>query len=174
MYLCRPLGSSVPRSPNESSLFVFEYLGYTTKTSGQTTIAFRVTNKCKNAISYAAIGTGSLTRIAPADKSIYTGNLGTYTVSWTRNSGNPSFVAVKFEPTLKNFNNGASEVFSVVVSNFNPNTTIQVEASAGSHTGTFSFVLGQTNCAVATLSPQPTEDLFDWRGRELVSEGVEI
>jgi hypothetical protein len=104
-----------------------------------------------------------MTRIAPADKSIYTGNLGTYNVSWTRGSGNPAFVAVKFEPVLKNFNNGASEVFSVVVSNFNPNATIQVEASAGNKDGTFSFVLGQTNCAAATLFPQPTEDLFDWR-----------
>ncbi|HEY6242877.1 MAG TPA: hypothetical protein VIX17_02955 [Pyrinomonadaceae bacterium] len=66
---------------------------------------------------------------------------------------------------LKNFNNGASEVFSVVVSNFNPNTTIQVEADAGNRSDTFRFGLGQTNCAFATLSPQPTEDLVDWRDR---------
>jgi len=79
--------------------------------------------------------------------------------------GNPSFIAVKFEPASKNFNNGASEVFSIVVSNFNPSTTIQVEADAGNRTGTFSFVAGQTNCAVAALSPQPTEDLIDWRSR---------
>ena len=52
--------------------------------------------------------------------------------------GNPSFIAVKFEPASKNFNNGASEVFSIVVSNFNPSTTIQVEADAGNRTGTFS------------------------------------
>jgi hypothetical protein len=41
--------------------------------------------------------------------------------------GNPSFIAVKFEPASKNFNNGASEVFSIVVSNFNPSTTIKLK-----------------------------------------------
>ena len=37
------------------------------------------------------------------------------------------FVSVKFERMLKNFNNGASEMFGIVVSNFNRNVTIPVE-----------------------------------------------
>src|SRR4030095_7559372 len=41
----------------EGACFVFEYLGYVTDSvSGQSTISFRVTNKCRNAVSYVAIG----------------------------------------------------------------------------------------------------------------------
>src|ERR1043166_826620 len=68
----------------EGACFVFESRGYITDpVTGQTTIAFRVTNKCRGLVSYVAIGTGGFTRVAPADRSSYNGDLGLYDVSWT-------------------------------------------------------------------------------------------
>ena len=145
----------------EGECFVFEYLGFVTDgTSGQTTVTFRVTNKCKNATGYVAIGTNAFTRIAPANGGIYAGSLGTYKVSWTRATGKPGFVSVKFESRFDNFNNGASDVFSIVVSNFNPNTTIQVQGKAGFNEETFSFLLSQTTC-----SPPSVPGLSRWLGK---------
>ena len=97
-----------------------------------------------------AIGTDSFTRIAPAFGSIYGGMLGSYDVGWTKASGNPGFVSIKFEPISKNFKNGAVEMFSIVVSNFNPSTTIQVKG-VGPSQETFSFLLSQTNCYPANV-----------------------
>ena len=74
----------------------------------QTTIAFRVTNKCRSLVSYVAIGTGGYTRVAPADRSSYNGDLSPYDVSWTGRGGTPGFENVKFTPTLKKFANSAS------------------------------------------------------------------
>src|SRR5437773_4342436 len=54
----------------EGACFVFESQGYITDAStGQTTIAFRVTNSCRNPVAYVAIGTGGFTRVAPGDGS---------------------------------------------------------------------------------------------------------
>jgi hypothetical protein len=116
-------------------------------------------------MSYAVIGTDSFTRIAPADRSIYNGILGSYNISWTRATGKNGSQGIKFEPTLKNFSNGASDVFTVVVSGFNASTTIQVEASSAKAKATFSFLLSQTACASSSLlSPatQPFAIFFDW------------
>ena len=136
--------------------FVFESQGYRTDPStGQTTIAFRVTNKCRNLVSYVAIGTGGFTRVAPADRSSYNGDLGPYDVSWTRTGGTPGFESVKFTPTAKNFANSASEVFNVVVSNFNPATMVMVRAKAGNAQETYSFLLSQT-CG----TPKPTRRIY--------------
>jgi hypothetical protein len=150
--------------PQEGECFVLEYLGFVTDVnSGQTAISFRVTNKCKYATGYIAIGTDAFTRIAPADGSTYAGNLGTYEVSWTRTTGNPGFVSVKFESRFDNFNNGASDLFVIVVSNFNPNTTIQVQGHAGSATDTFNFLLS-TPCPPSgpTLATQSLGDVAEW------------
>ena len=136
--------------------FVFESQGYRTDPStGQTTIAFRVTNKCRNLVSYVAIGTGGFTRVAPADRSSYNGDLGPYDVSWTRTGGTPGFESVKFTPTAKNFANSASEVFNVVVSNFNPATMVMVRAKAGNAQETYNFLLSQT-CGI----PTPTRRIY--------------
>ena len=121
--------------------FVFESQGYITSPSnGQTTIAFRVTNKCRNPASYVAIGTVGFTRVAPADGSSYNGDLGLYDVAWTRAGGTPGFESVKFTPTLKNFANSVAEVFSVSVSNFSPATMITVRAKAGNAQETYNFL----------------------------------
>jgi hypothetical protein len=141
---------------------VFEYLGYLTDTNGKTRISFRVTNQCKYAISYVAIGTSDLTRIAPADGSVYSGQLGRYNVSWTRTTGNPGFVSIAFAPTSKNFDNGASDVFDITVGNFNVNTIIQVQAHAGTQTGTFSFSAGQTVCASVALPARTSMPSDRW------------
>jgi hypothetical protein len=135
---------------------VFEYLGSVTDgISGQTTITFRVTNKCKETVSFVAIGTHGFPPIAPLNGSVYTGSLGTYNVVWTNVLGFPS---IEFQPKFKSFKNGASDVFSIVVANFDPNATIQVAAQAGSSTlETFGFLLSQTTCPIApTATPTNT------------------
>jgi hypothetical protein len=110
-----------------------------------------------------AIGTDAFTRVAPANGSVYTENLGTYNVTWTSTKGNPGFVGIKFDPTFRTFNNGARDVFRVVVNNFNPNTTIPVQGHAGSATDTFNFLLG-TPCPPSgpTLATQSLGDVAEW------------
>jgi len=129
----------------------------------QTTINFKVTNNCRSTTRYVAIGTSTFTRVAPADGSIYAGNLGTYNVTWTTVNGNPGFVSMKFDPTFNGFNSGATEVFSIVVNGFNPNTTIQVQGKAGNSTDTLSFLLS-TLCPPSspTLATQPFADFTAW------------
>jgi len=123
--------------------------------SGQTTLSFRVTNKCRNAVSYVAIGTDNLTAIAPANGGVYTGSLGNYDVAWTSAS-------IQFLPRFQSFKNGASDIFSIVVTNFDPNVTIPVAGRAGSAPDeTFNFLLSQTICplgptATATATQPPT------------------
>ncbi len=128
--------------------FVFEYLGYVTDaTTGRTTITFRVTNKCTQTVGYVAIGTDNFTQLAPADGSVYRTSLGNYKVGWTGTTGNPGFPSIKFEANLGSFNSGASDVFRVVVSDFDPNTTITVTGRAGNLANeSFSFLLGKTLC----------------------------
>jgi len=140
----------------EGACFVFESQGYITDpATGQTTIAFRVTNKCRSLVSYVALGTGGFTRVAPADRSSYNGDLSPYDVSWTGRGGTPGFESVKFTPALKNFANSASEVFNVVVSNFNPATMVMVRAKAGNAQETYNFLLSQT-CGI----PTPTRRIY--------------
>jgi streptogramin lyase len=150
------LTSAAQTCRQEGACFAFESQGYITDPStGQTTIAFRVTNKCRNPVSYVAIGTGGFTRVAPADRSSYNGDLGPYDVSWTRTGGTPGFESVKFTPTLRNFANSASEVFNVVVSNFNPVSMVMVQAKAGNAQETYNFLLSQT-CGI----PTPTRRIY--------------
>lgn len=136
----------------EGKCFVFEYLGYSTDINGKTTITFRVTNKCSQSLSYVAIGTDGFTRVAPADSGTYVGSLGSYKAVWTSSSGNPGFTSIRFEPKFSTFKSGASDVFSVVVSNFNASKTIKVAARpSGQSQEKYSFLLSQTTCA-----PTPT------------------
>jgi len=134
-------------------------LGYVTDSlSGQTTISFRVTNNCRNAVSYVAIGTDNFTGIAPANSSVYTGSLGPYNVTWTSATGSPGFASIEFLPRFKSFKNGASDVFSIVVTNFDPNVTIQVAGHIGSSPDEkLSFLLSQIICPVGpTATPTNT------------------
>jgi len=150
------LTSGAQTCQQEGACFAFESQGYITDPStGQTTIAFRVTNKCRNPVSYVAIGTGGFTRVAPADGSSYNGDLCRYDVAWTRTGGTPGFESIKFTPTLKNFANSASEMFSVSVSNFNPATMIMVRSKAGNAQETYNFLLSQT-CG----TPTPTRRIY--------------
>ena len=150
------LSSAAQGCQQTGACFIFESQGYIINPgNGQTTIAFRVTNKCKGLVSYVAIGTGGFTRVAPADRSSYNGDLGLYDVSWTGRGGTPGFESIKFAPTLKNFANSASEVFNVVVSNFNPAIMVTVRAKAGNAQETYNFVLSQ-NCG----TPTPTRRIY--------------
>jgi hypothetical protein len=138
--------------------FEFTFLGYITN-DGRTTITFRVINRCKYNVSYVAIGTAGWTRLAPANGSTYTGSLGTYAVEWTGTAGRPGFKSIKFDFNDEDrFRNGASEVFILTVSNFDPNTLIPVQGHAGHHTETFTFHLGAPAwCQVSNESrPEPT------------------
>lgn len=149
------LTSAAQTCQQEGACFVFESQGYITDpTTGQTTIAFRVTNKCRNPVAYVAIGTGGFTRVAPGDGSVYNGDLCRYDVAWTR-AGGTGFESVKFTPTLKNFANSASDMFNVVVSNFSPATAVTVRAKAGNAQETYNFLLSQT-CG----TPTPTRRIY--------------
>jgi hypothetical protein len=142
----------------ESACLVFDYRGYTTDASGQTTITFRVTNKCKQTISYVAFGTDTFTRVSPASGSTYTGGLGTYAVTWTDTAGSPGFTGIEFQPKSRNFKNGASEMFRIVVTNFDPSVIIHVAGQVGtSPSETFDFLLKDTICEPGpTATPVPT------------------
>jgi len=122
-------------------------------------ISFRVTNKCRNAVSYVAIGTDNFTGIAPANSSVYAGSLGAYNVTWTSATGSPGFASIEFLPRFKSFKNGASDVFSIVVTNFDPNVTIQVAGHIGSSPDEkFGFLLSQTTCPLGpTATPTATQ-----------------
>jgi len=151
---------SEPLCKQEGPSLVVEYLGYATDSlSGQTTITYRVTNKSKQNVSYVAIGTDRFTRVAPANGSAYNDSLGSYNVTWTDATGNPGFTSILFQPRSKNFKNGASDVFSITVANFDPNVTIQVAGQAGTlPKETFSFLLSQTTCPVVpTATPSATQ-----------------
>jgi hypothetical protein len=139
-----------------------QYLGYVTDTSrGQTTITFNVANNCKPNMTSVAIGTDGFSRIAPANGSVFSGTRGTYNVSWAGTNGNPGFTSIKFVPTFTTFNNGAMDVFKIVVSGFNPNTTVQVQGKAGGTTDTFSFLLS-TSCPASLLTASGSGGLSEW------------
>ncbi|MBI4790158.1 MAG: hypothetical protein HY782_24250 [Chloroflexi bacterium] len=97
-------------------------------------------------MSYIAIGTANWTRVSPPNGGTYSGNLGNYQVEWTNANGNPGFTSVKFTPTFSGFSQGASDILRVVVTGFDPNTPIQVQAHAGQTTETFTFQLNNPNC----------------------------
>ena len=135
---------------------MFDYLGYSA-VGTQTTLSFKVTNKCKNGVGYVALGTNGFTRVAPPNGGSYNGGLGSYSVSWTHASGNPGFISVKFENAPNDYKNGAMDIFSIVVTNFNPNTVMLVEGKAGNAKETSTFLLSQTTC------PAPsTRSSSDW------------
>jgi hypothetical protein len=139
---------------------VVDYLGYVTDSvSSQTTITYRVTNKSKQTVNYIAIGTDIFTRVAPANGSTYTDSLGNYSVIWTDTTGSPGFTSIEFQPRSKNFKNGASDVFSITVTNFDPNVTIRVAGRAGTlPEEMFNFPLSQTTCSVEpTATPTATQ-----------------
>jgi hypothetical protein len=146
----------------QGACFVVQYLGYLINGT-QTTVAFKVTNNCRNGAQYVAIGTAAFTRMAPADGSVYSGSLGTYNVAWTAANGNPGFTSIRFTPTFRTFSNGATDTFAVVVSGFNPNTAVQVQGKAGNTTDTLSFILS-TPCPPSgpTLAMHPPGDFTGW------------
>jgi hypothetical protein len=114
--------------------------------TNQTTVSFKLTNTCRYATSFVAIGTNTLTRLAPPNGSNYSGSLGSYSVEWTNANGLPGFTSIKWTPNFNSFDNGAMDVFRIVVTNFNPSTTIQVSAKSRTQE-TFNFSL--------TCSPVP-------------------
>ena len=70
---------------------------------------------------------------------------------------------MKFDPTFNGFNGGAMEVFSIVVTGFNPNTTIQVQGKAGNATDTLNFLLS-TLCppSAPTQATRPFTGFKEW------------
>ncbi len=124
-------------------------LGVVCNPDGTASISFSAQNNCQQGVSYVAIGTPDppLTRVSPANGTIYTGNLCTYPVTWTGTSGNPGFTSVKFGPPSpgscagSGYSNGQSDVFTIVVDGLTATTSIEVEGHAGSTTDNFYFNL---------------------------------
>lgn len=110
--------------------FTFEFLGYVDNGDSTTAITFRVTNACTNDVSHIAVGTDGWTRILPPDDDTYTGDLGDYSVKWTGNTGRPGFTSIKFGTPFSGYSNGVSDVFRIVVEDFDPDTPIQVQGHA--------------------------------------------
>ena len=131
--------------------FTFEFLGYVDNGDSTTAITFRVTNTCTNDVSHIAIGTDGWTRILPPDNDTYTGDLGDYSVEWTGNTGNPGFSSIKFGTPFSGYSNGASDVFIIVVEDFDLDASIQVQGHAGLSTETFNSLLNNPECP-----PTPT------------------
>ncbi|HZT06161.1 MAG TPA: CSLREA domain-containing protein [Chloroflexota bacterium] len=155
--------------------FVFEYLGYINDTANdKTTIMFRITNMCTQAVHYVAIGTDGFSRIAPADGITYHGILGRYEVSWTGMNGTPGFTSIKFDPKMKNYRDGAADVFSIVVSGVDFGVAVPVAATTSGSSGeTQTFLLSQVTCPststttpASTSSPTPTVTVRPTRTRK--------
>jgi hypothetical protein len=69
-------------------------------------------------------------------------------------------------------------MFSIVVSNFNPNVTIQVEASGGNVHNTFHFLLSKTTYAstgssLADWLSGSSNRLQEWLGPQASEPGIE-
>ena len=144
-----------PICTNSGSCFDVSFLGYVTDGNGITTITFEATNNCLSGVSYVAIGTDGWTRVAPTAGSTYTGDLCSYPVTYTGTSGSPGFTSIKFglpSNCSSAYSSGATDVFSIQVSGFDPSTPIKVQGHAGSTTNTFTFTL--SSC-VPTPTPTP-------------------
>ncbi len=135
---------------------VVDFAGYIHNEDGTTTLTYNVTNPNKKDISYVAFGTGDWARVAPSDGLTTTLELGEYQVEWTNDRGNPGFTSVKYETQFGGFSKGGMEMFTLVVSDFDPDVTVQVEAKAGRDRGRVSFVLGAPACDKTPPTPTPT------------------
>jgi len=102
--------------------FGFELISVVENTAeGTHTISFEVWNFCQQAVSFIAIGTQGLTRIAPTDGSTYTSPRGTkYNVYWMSDGGNPGFESIKFQGSTAFFQNGESDIFTITVDGWYP------------------------------------------------------
>ncbi|MFN8633250.1 MAG: hypothetical protein U0893_05285 [Chloroflexota bacterium] len=136
------LGATVLEGPpmaSAASCFSFQQVDVTTVGDGpsaQTTIAFRVANTCKWAVSYVAFSTQGLGRVAPANGAVYTSPSGAqYRVEYTGNRGNPGFESIKLTPIGEGYANG-SDVFSITVTGFQDDYAFKVQGHAGPVTET--------------------------------------
>ena len=143
--------------------FAFDFYGYVHNEDGTTTLSYSVTNPNKKDISYVAFGTGEWARVEPSEGVTTTLTLGTYLVEWTDDRGNPGFTSVKYETQFGGFSKGASEMFTLVVSGFGPDATVQVETKAGKDRGRVSFVLNDPACDKTPAAPTPTPTIIPTR-----------
>lgn len=137
--------------------FAFDFYGFVHGRDNTTTLTYSVTNLNQKDISYVAFGTAQWTRLEPSDRVTATLALGTYHVEWTNDRGNPGFTSVKYETQFGGFSRGTTDTFTLIVSDFDSATTIQVEAKAGQDRGQVSFALDAHVCDKTLPTPTPTE-----------------
>jgi hypothetical protein len=151
-----PMPAATPSSSCVQSqvCFTFEALGHVGSDDGTTTITFRVTNRCPQGTSYVAIGTNDWPRVAPPPNSMVAGG---YQVEWTDQTGRPGFTSIKFVAPSTGFGDGASDEFSIVVRDLDPDVPLQTQAHAGEHTETFAFLLSGLECRPTPTVVPPTD-----------------
>ena len=148
---------STPCISQTLSGFTLEVFGFVNNGDGTTTITYRVTNTNKKDISYVAFGLGNWSAVAPVDGSTYSGGRGDYNVEWTNSNGNPGFPSIKYETLFDGFSKGAQDTIALTVSNFDPNTAIQVQMKAGKDKTTFTLTLNDSACDMTPVpTPTPT------------------
>lgn len=109
----------------------FELIFSLTSATGETTLRFAVTNACKTAVSYIAIGTAGLAVVGMGKT--FTGiNSGqTYSVEITGNKGNPGFPSVKFVSSGDFYKQGYTEIFEIKVNGYYPGYDFALEGHIG-------------------------------------------
>jgi hypothetical protein len=151
-----PAAQAAPCLSQTVNGFVFALQGYQANGDGRYTLTWQVTNHNKQDMGYVALGTGPWQRSQPPTASRYTGALGAYRIEWTNERGNPGFPSVKYETQFSGFHQGASETFTLTVQDFDPATTIQVQAKAGRTVGTAQFIPSTGACDRTPPTPTPT------------------
>jgi hypothetical protein len=111
--------------------FSLSFAGVSANADGSATISVEVVNHCQNDVGYVALGSGSWSRLSPADQQTHVGGLGEYMVSWTGENGEPGFSSILFEPRFQGFSSGNGDVFQVTVADFDGAASFQVQAKAG-------------------------------------------
>lgn len=97
----------------------FDFYGYVNNDDGSTTLTFGVTNGHRRALDAIVFPSNGWTRQSPAKNTRYTGDAGTYRVQWIpRNTRRQE--AFRLRPQGNWFRNGASDRFTVTVTDFDP------------------------------------------------------
>ncbi len=92
------------------------------------------------------LGTNNWTRMSPTDDDTYSSRLGDYHVEWTNEHGRPGFASVKFETLFDGFGKNKSDTFRMYVTDFDSDTSMQVQVHAGLQRERFSFDLTENTC----------------------------
>ncbi|MCB0045257.1 MAG: hypothetical protein KDD92_07505 [Caldilineaceae bacterium] len=157
-----PEGALVCAS-REKECVTFDYLGYETGADGTTTIQFQVTNRCNQELRWIEIVTRQWEQMEPGENSVYSGDLGDYTVTWIDDAPDyPERRGYRFKTDFDTFSGGASDIVSVQVENFNPFRRMRIRARVGDTIDRAGVRPGNFACGVTpgpTPTPPPAQDI---------------